>query len=191
MAAFSRDERPGASAAVRSRFTILEELGKGSCGVVYKARDAKTQELVAVKVLPLTESVRTLAALSAPLPPPSRLVLLANMWVEWGRVRQDEGFDEINKEIEMLQQCAHPNIVRYLGRYRVDTHTWIVMEYCAGGNVSELMHAPGKGLEEAQIAYVCREALKGLLYLHGLFKVHTRVKGSERHRLCRLSQPGH
>jgi serine/threonine protein kinase len=84
---------------------------------------------------------------------------------------QDAGFEEVNAEIEMLQQCSHPNIVRYLGRYRVGAHMWIVMEYCAGGNVSELMHASGKGLQELQIAYVCREALKGLLYLHGLFKV--------------------
>jgi len=41
----------------RRRFHILEELGKGSCGVVYKARCAKTQELVAVKIIPLAQSV--------------------------------------------------------------------------------------------------------------------------------------
>jgi len=57
MAALPWREETGAP--VCERFILLEELGKGSCGVVYKARDVETQELVAVKVLPLTQSVRT------------------------------------------------------------------------------------------------------------------------------------
>ena len=73
----------------------------------------------------------------------------------------------------MLQACTHPNIVRYLGRYNFNKHMWIVMEHCAGGNVSDLMHASGSGkpLEEPQIAYICCQTLKGLTYLHTLFKV--------------------
>jgi serine/threonine protein kinase len=55
MAALSSRDETGAS--VCARFMLLEELGKGSCGVVYKARDVETQELVAVKVLSLTQSV--------------------------------------------------------------------------------------------------------------------------------------
>lgn len=36
----------------------------------------------------------------------------------------------------------------------------IVMEYCGGGSVSDLMNAAEEPLEEYQIAFICREALK-------------------------------
>ena len=42
------------------------------------------------------------------------------------------------------------------------------MEYCGGGSVADLMNVTEEPLEEYQIAYICREALKVLLTLTGL-----------------------
>ncbi|KAJ4959679.1 hypothetical protein NE237_019589 [Protea cynaroides] len=128
-----------------SKYELLNELGKGSYGAVYKARDLKTSELVAIKVISLSEG--------------------------------EEGYEEIRGEIEMLQQCSHPNVVRYLGSYQGEDYLWIVMEYCGGGSVADLMNVTDEALEEHQIAYICREALKGLSYLHSIFKVHRDIKG--------------
>ncbi|XP_072951482.1 serine/threonine-protein kinase 1 [Typha angustifolia] len=128
-----------------TKYELLHELGKGSYGAVYKARDLKTSELVAVKVISLTEG--------------------------------EEGYDDIRGEIEMLQQCSHPNVVRYFGSYQGEEYLWIVMEYCGGGSVADLMHNTEETLDESQIAYICREALKGLAYLHSIFKVHRDIKG--------------
>ncbi|KAK2967791.1 hypothetical protein RJ640_008011 [Escallonia rubra] len=89
----------------------------------------------------------------------------------------EEGYEDIRGEIEMLQQCSHPNVVRYLGSYQGDEYLWIVMEYCGGGSVADLMNVTDESLEEYQIAYICREALKGLSYLHSIFKVHRDIKG--------------
>jgi len=127
------------------KYELLNELGKGSYGAVYKARDLRTSELVAVKVISLAEG--------------------------------EEGYEEIRGEIEMLQQCNHPNVVRYLGSFQGEDYLWIVMEYCGGGSVADLMNITDEALEEPQIAYVCREALKGLAYLHSIFKVHRDIKG--------------
>lgn len=102
---------------------------------------------------------------------------------------QEEGYEDIRGEIEMLQQCSHPNVVRYFGSYQGDDYLWvciikplvwnsktsfillailckiyynlqIVMEYCGGGSVADLMSITEEPLDESQIAYVCREALK-------------------------------
>ncbi|KAH7433304.1 hypothetical protein KP509_07G063100 [Ceratopteris richardii] len=127
------------------KYTLLNELGKGSYGTVYKARDLKTSELVAIKVISLSEA--------------------------------EEGYDDICGEIEMLQHCNHPNVVRYLGSYQAEEYLWIVMEYCGGGSITDLLHVTDEPLEERQIAYVCGEALKGLAYLHHIFKVHRDIKG--------------
>ncbi|XP_022887548.1 serine/threonine-protein kinase dst1 isoform X1 [Olea europaea var. sylvestris] len=128
-----------------TKYELLHELGKGSYGAVYKARDIRTSELVAIKVISLSEG--------------------------------EEGYEEIRGEIEMLQQCSHPNVVRYLGSYQGEEYLWIVMEYCGGGSVADLMNVTDEPLEEYQIAYICREALKGLSYLHSIFKVHRDIKG--------------
>uniref|UniRef100_A0A803L7R4 non-specific serine/threonine protein kinase n=1 Tax=Chenopodium quinoa TaxID=63459 RepID=A0A803L7R4_CHEQI len=128
-----------------TKYELLHELGKGSYGAVYKARDLKTSELVAIKVISLSEG--------------------------------EEGYEEIRGEIEMLQQCSHPNVVRYLGSYQGEEYLWIVMEYCGGGSVADLMNVTEEPLDENQIAYTCREALKGLDYLHSIFKVHRDIKG--------------
>ncbi|MQM12329.1 hypothetical protein Taro_045247 [Colocasia esculenta] len=133
-----------------TKYELLHELGKngpgkGSYGAVYKARDVKTSELVAIKVISLTEG--------------------------------EEGYEEIRGEIEMLQQCSHPNVVRYFGSYQGEEYLWIVMEYCGGGSVADLMSVTEEPLDESQIAYICREALKGLSYLHSIFKVHRDIKG--------------
>lgn len=36
----------------------------------------------------------------------------------------------------------------------------IVMEYCGGGSVADLIGITEEPLDEPQIAYICREALK-------------------------------
>lgn len=38
---------------------------------------------------------------------------------------QEEGYEEIRGEIEMLQQCSHPNVVRYLGSYQGEEFLWV------------------------------------------------------------------
>ena len=41
-----------------------------------------------------------------------------------------------------------------------------------------MLNARGSALSEEQIAFVCRESLQGLAYLHSLAKVHRDIKCS-------------
>ena len=47
----------------------------------------------------------------------------------------------------------------------------IVMEYCAGGSISDIMTILGKSLNEEQIAVVTHYVLLGLKYLHSVKKI--------------------
>uniref|UniRef100_A0A8C2R7Y8 Non-specific serine/threonine protein kinase n=1 Tax=Capra hircus TaxID=9925 RepID=A0A8C2R7Y8_CAPHI len=76
-------------------------------------------------------------------------------------VKLDPGDDisSLQQEITILRECRHPNVVAYIGSYLRNDRLWICMEFCGGGSLQEIYHATGP-LEERQIAYVCREALK-------------------------------
>ena len=128
-------------------FELLEQLGKGSYGAVYKARHRPSGTIVAVKVIPLSGE-------------------------------DEEGLEDIRREIAVLQECVHPNVVRYFGSFMGNEYLWIVMEHCGGGSVRDILSASNRPLREAQIAYLCGETLKGLVYLHSIFKVHRDIKCS-------------
>jgi serine/threonine protein kinase len=51
------------------------------------------------------------------------------------------------------------------------------MEYCGGGSLQDIYHVTGP-FTENQIAYLCKETLRGLAYLHALGKMHRDVKGA-------------
>ena len=54
---------------------------------------------------------------------------------------------------------------------------WIAMEFCGGGSLQDIYNVTG-ALTEQQIAYVCKETLKGLHYLHTMGKMHRDIKGA-------------
>lgn len=95
----------------------------------------------------------------------------------------------------MMKDCRHPNIIAYYGSYLRRDKLWICMEYCGGGSLQDIYHSkPFKTtipndqltkllsvtgpLTEQQIAYMCRETLFGLSYLHSMGKMHRDIKGA-------------
>ncbi|XP_016112252.1 mitogen-activated protein kinase kinase kinase kinase 3-like isoform X2 [Sinocyclocheilus grahami] len=77
----------------------------------------------------------------------------------------------------MMKDCKHSNIVAYFGSYLRRDKLWICMEYCGGGSLQDVYHVTGP-LTESQIAYVTRETLQGLYYLHNKGKMHRDIKGA-------------
>eukprot|EP00004_Rigifila_ramosa_P012899 TRINITY_DN2837_c0_g1_i2.p1 TRINITY_DN2837_c0_g1~~TRINITY_DN2837_c0_g1_i2.p1 ORF type:complete len:271 (+),score=57.90 TRINITY_DN2837_c0_g1_i2:213-1025(+) len=80
------------------------------------------------------------------------------------------------REINIMKECVHENIVRYLASCFRDQHVWLVMEYCGGGSVSDITQTLKHGLGEAEIAAVIHDTLAGLAYLHQHNKLHRDVK---------------
>ncbi|KAG8196413.1 hypothetical protein JTE90_009045 [Oedothorax gibbosus] len=92
------------------------------------------------------------------------------------QVPVDTDLQEIIKEISIMQQCDSPYVVKYYGSYFKNTDLWIVMEYCGGGSVSDIMRLRKKTLGEEEIATILSDTLKGLEYLHCRRKIHRDIK---------------
>uniref|UniRef100_A0A673W5D5 Mitogen-activated protein kinase kinase kinase kinase n=1 Tax=Salmo trutta TaxID=8032 RepID=A0A673W5D5_SALTR len=88
-----------------------------------------------------------------------------------------EDFEVVQQEIIVMKDCKHSNIVAYFGSYLRRDKLWISMEYCGGGSLQDIYHVTGP-LSESQIAYMSRETLQGLYYLHNKGKMHRDIKGA-------------
>ncbi|XP_058882595.1 mitogen-activated protein kinase kinase kinase kinase 5-like [Acipenser ruthenus] len=93
------------------------------------------------------------------------------------KMEPEDDFSVIQQEIVMVKSCKHHNIVAYFSSYIQSNKLWICMEYCGGGSLQDVYNVTGP-LTELQIAYVCREMLKGLDYLHNQRKIHRDIKGA-------------
>lgn len=83
--------------------------------------------------------------------------------------------DQVKTEICMQTMSRHPNVVSYIETYQTSEHVWMVMEYMEGGPLTDLV-AVGKPWKEQHIAYVCREVLKALAFVHSQHRLHRDIK---------------
>lgn len=80
----------------------------------------------------------------------------------------------IINEIIVMRENQQANIVNYVDSFLTDEELWVVMEYLAGGSLTDVVTETI--LNEAQIAAICKECLKALEFLHSKSVIHRDIK---------------
>nr|XP_034838054.1 serine/threonine-protein kinase 10 [Maniola hyperantus] len=88
----------------------------------------------------------------------------------------EDDLADFTVEIDILSEVRHPNVVELHEAYFIDNKLWMLLEYCDGGALDSVMSELEKGLNESQIAYVCREMCRGLQFLHSRRVIHRDLK---------------
>ena len=122
-----------------SDFTIEKQLGKGDLSTVYLVQSKITNKAYAMKE------------------------------IKSDRYSNDSQRLEVQKEIKLLENLDHPNIIKYFSYYSENGHFYIITEYLNGGSLQYILNTAkekGRLINEEKLWDVLVQVLNGLTYLH-------------------------
>ncbi|XP_038148293.1 TRAF2 and NCK interacting kinase a isoform X10 [Cyprinodon tularosa] len=132
-------------------FDLVELVGNGTYGQVYKGRHIRTGQLAAIKVMDVATDEE------------EEIKSEINMLKKYSNHRN------IATYFGVFIKKQPPGI---------DDQLWLVMEFCGAGSVTDLIkNTKGNSLKEDWNAYICREILRGLAHLHQHKVIHRDIKG--------------
>jgi len=134
-------------------YALQQRLGSGSFAIVYKG--ARLPQTSADQ--PQTVAVKAISRTSGKLTP---------------KVLQN-----LDLEISILRTYRHSNIVCMHNVIKTDRHFYLLLEYCAGGDVQGLIRSRKAGrLSEGLTRRLIRDLAQGLKFLWGQELIHRDLK---------------
>ena len=141
----SAREIPEGEQRQRGRYYPIEVLGRGSTGIVYSALDIVEKRVVAVKEI-------------------SEALLQTQPFLT----------ETLRTEVEFLQNCTNPNVVKFLSQENIATNLYLLYEFCEQGTLEEILQQRRLSEEEALQIFV--QILNGYEALYSQNIVHRDLK---------------
>ncbi|HOX39095.1 MAG TPA: FHA domain-containing serine/threonine-protein kinase [Candidatus Brocadiia bacterium] len=129
-----------------NRYDVLELVGRGSMGVLFKAKDVENSRDVALKVLS------------------RKLIYSSRPW-----------YERLVREVEAIARLNHPNIVKGLGCGRQGNLYYLAMEFVEGCSLEDLLRRRGRLPEHASLSITLQVA-KALDHANQMGMVHRDIK---------------
>jgi class 3 adenylate cyclase/tRNA A-37 threonylcarbamoyl transferase component Bud32 len=104
----------GPGSVLGDRFEIVSQLGVGGMGVVYKARDRKLHELVALKML------------------------------KHDAYSDEQSLEKLKDELKLARKISHPNVLRTFDFGEAEGFPFISMEFVRGVTLKKLLDESGR-----------------------------------------------
>ncbi|GAM18929.1 hypothetical protein SAMD00019534_021040 [Acytostelium subglobosum LB1] len=127
-------------------YTLLEAIGEGTEGIVWKAICNTLKVNVAIKIVDLEKQ------------PP-------------------EAIEDVLREVKVMNENNHPNLVQYHTSFLHDSALWLVMDYLGAGSLADIIKEKfPKGMPEVMAITVLKYSLRGLAALHSHNRIHRDFK---------------
>jgi mitogen-activated protein kinase kinase kinase len=133
------------------RWKLGDMIGEGAFAKVFECINVETGELMAAKQFKSSQD-------------PEKL---------------EKEFTNMRKEIKLLRDLSHPNIVRYYQTdlFKESGEIYLLIEYIQGGSLKALIKKY-KSLAESIARNYIRQLLRGLVYLHESGVIHRDLKSA-------------
>ena len=128
-------------------YKIINKLGKGSFGSVFKVKHKITGEIRAMKIIKNTSVDDRAGAYNV----------------------------KFLKEIQVLKELDHPNIIKIFEYYVDNKNHYIITELLTGGELYETI-VKCHNFNEKKAAFILKQILSALNYLHSKGIVHRDIK---------------
>jgi 5'-AMP-activated protein kinase catalytic alpha subunit len=123
----------------------MQDLGEGTFGSVKLAKQTATGKLVAVKIL------------------------------EKSRIRDQADIERIIREIKILKEIRHDNIVKLYEIVENTDKIYLIMEYASGGELFDYIVSRER-LSEREACNLYMQVIDGVQYLHKMGVAHRDLK---------------
>ncbi|KAJ0164307.1 Serine/threonine-protein kinase ksp1 [Colletotrichum tanaceti] len=133
------------------RYKTMSPLNHGSFGMVFMAKDTKTDDTVAIKCLTKKEAADDFGF--------------------------DFAIDEKSEELVLHRHLgSHPNIVNLLNTFETESHLYLVLEFCPQGDLYEAIRNGQGPLETEHVRQFMLQLVDAVDYIHSKGVFHRDIK---------------
>ena len=130
-------------------YALLDKIGEGGFGSVYRAKQTSTGQIVAIKFLTISP--------------------------EFDAAKKQRYIERFERETQLGSRLQHPNIVHLLDKGCSDDLLYAVFEYVDGQTLKQRL-AEGGALLPVEAAQVMGQVLDALAHAHGQGVLHRDIK---------------